>query len=371
MLSSMGIAIAIHIVIALAVGSYVVFEGIVPAPFFESDFVDTSEPVSMIDEIPAVIEEQPLPQVESTAVETVQEAGGSDAPDMSDLITVTSATTSPSFSMPTTAGNPNLIGTLSGGSGTGSGSGVGSGKFVGSLFGSRTAIDNALVGRLYDLKQDRKGKKASMNTGTYLDLLGQFATSWDSGLLKDYYQADAELYARQFFIPLVEASEAPKAFDAENEITPIYWAAHYKGEVVAPVTGRMRFGGQGDNVLVVRFDNKVVLEASLGNPLAALKDVRRDVIGKTCDPGRRPMVAGEWFTVRRGNRYPMEVLLGEHGGLFSCYLMVEIDGENYKKQSDGKNPRLPIFQAGPAPVPEYTEGVDSPEVAKEPLVFGG
>lgn len=228
------------------------------------------------------------------------------------------------------------------------------------------------MGRLYDLKQsaDRKNRNVVTNSSQYFSVLNKFVRNWDQSILDKYFRADLELYTRQFFMPLIKADEAPKAFGAAGEIKPIYWAAHYQGEVVAPFSGTIRFAGQGDNILVVRFDNKVVLDASLGVPLEACRDVQRDPIGRTADPYRRPMVAGEWFTVRAGDSYPMEVLLGEYGGLFSCYLLVEVKDQSYKKQSDGINPRLPVWQSGPVDVPKYKERVNSPEIEKEPLTFG-
>jgi hypothetical protein len=238
------------------------------------------------------------------------------------------------------------------------------------LFGSQTAISDSLMGRLYDTKMNEKGKALPYSTSEYFRVLNEFVKNWDESVLKEFYQADVELYARQLFIPLVRADAAPEAFGAEDEIKPIYWAAHYKGEVVSPISGRIRFAGQGDNVLVVRFDRRVVLDASLGNPLAAFSSLQRDPIGKTPDPNNRPMVAGKWIEVRRGVSYSMEILLGEYGGLFSCYLLVEVDGENYQEQSDGTNPRLPVFQTAPAKLPKYVEGKDAPEIRKKPYPFG-
>lgn len=368
LLPSMGVALIVHLILALAIGGYVVFEGVAPTRIFEGDFIDNSGPQSPMDEAPVIIEEVLVPQIQSAAVQMPQMEGGSDAPDMSDLITVSSVSNTPTFSMPTTAGNPALLGSITG-AGRGTGQGKGHGNFVGSHFGSRTAVDNALVGHLYDLKQDAAGKSRSINASAYQGIIGRFVQQWDESILKDYYRAQASLYARQFFIPLVGAEEAPRAFEAEKEITPTYWLAHYKGEVVAPFSGRMRFAGQGDNVLIVRFDDKVVLDACLGKALPSLQKIRREPIGKTADPMNRPMVAGEWIRVIRGTRYPMEVLLGEFGGLFSCFLLIQDEEEDYRKQSDGKNPRLPIFQVGPAPLPEYQERINSPEIAAEPFVF--
>lgn len=154
MLSSMGIAIAIHVLIALAVGSYVVFEGIVPVPYFNSDFVDTTVSSSPIEEMPSLIEEEALPDLASTEVETVQEAGSSEGgPDLSDLLTVTSATISPRFTMPTTVGNPALLaGNLTGGTGSGgdgNGKGVGLRTFLGQQVRGELAVILDTTGSLF------------------------------------------------------------------------------------------------------------------------------------------------------------------------------------------------------------------------------
>ncbi|PXA04404.1 hypothetical protein DDZ13_07690 [Coraliomargarita sinensis] len=238
------------------------------------------------------------------------------------------------------------------------------------LFGSQRAISGALVGRLYDTKMDKNGAPVDFSTRKYFEILNEFARGWNESLLEEFYRADTELYSRQFFIPLVQAEAAPEAFGVKDEIKPIYWIAHYEGEVVSSISGRIRFAGQGDNILVVRFDRKVVLDASLERPLAAFSSLQRDPIGRTPDPRNRPMVAGKWIDVRRGTSYPIEILLGEYGGLFSCYLLVEVDGENYSKQSDGKNPRLPVFQTAPAKLPKYVEGKDAPEIRKKPYPLG-
>jgi hypothetical protein len=236
------------------------------------------------------------------------------------------------------------------------------------LFGSQSAMSNSLAGSLYDLKQTAEGDPVpGMNNREYFEVLEQFQRSWSEAVLAKYYKADVELYTRQLFIPLVQASQAPKAFGAEKEIKPIHWVALYKGEWVSPFTGTMRFAGQGDNVLVVRLNRKVVLDATLGGALQSNRDTKWEPIGKTADPNNRPMVAGKWISVSRGQSYTMEVLLAEHGGLFSCYLLAQVKGQDYAMQSDGVNPRLPVFQLGPAKLPPYQEGKDAPEISNKPF----
>lgn len=236
------------------------------------------------------------------------------------------------------------------------------------LFGATTAMANSLEGRLFDLKQTADGGPVpGMNNGEYFKVIDRFLENWNERVLEKYYQAEVQLYTRQLFIPLVQASKAPEAFGAEKEIRPIHWVALYRGDWEAPFTGTMRFAGQGDNVLVVRLDGRVVLDGTLGGALPRNRNTNWDPIGRTPDPNGRPMVAGKWFSVRQGQRYRMEVILAEHGGLFACYLLAEVKGGNYLKQSDGVNPRLPVFQMGPSKLPPYKEGVDVPEISRKPF----
>jgi hypothetical protein len=247
------------------VGSYVVYEGIVPVPFFESDFVDTTQS-ALIDEVPTIIEDEPLPQVETAEVQTVEEAGGSAAPDMSDLITVTTATTSPAFSMPTTAGTPGVLkGSLLGGSGGGSGGGIGKGKVkLGSLFGSRGLGGSALTGYFYDFKQDQDKKPIRHN---YSTIAKAFTDSWNEKVLKEYYKSKDPLQVTQIFMPNMPADEAPKAFEVDKDCQPRAWMIHYKGKFAAPHNGTFRFAGAADDVLVVRVNNDIVFDGKLGHQL--------------------------------------------------------------------------------------------------------
>jgi hypothetical protein len=374
MISSMGIAIAIHVIIALAVGSYVVFEGIVPVPFFESDFVDTNQ-TSMIEEVPTLIEEEPLPAVASTQVETVvEEVGGADAPDMSDLITVTSATSTPSFSMPTTAGNPGLLtGSLLGGSGSGTGTGVGKGKVkLGSLFGSRNLGAGVLTGYLYDYKQDPSGKATEVaefydaNRGTserhqaFRGYLAEFLKKWDERELDKYYRTKEPLSTTQILIPAMAANGAPAAFDVANEVEPSAWVILYKGNITPPHNGSFRFVGRADDIILIRVDGKVVFDGNLGIPTYPDAQVERLDFGFGSDR------AGDWIRLRSGETYPIEILLSEvPGGSFFARLCIQEKGVEYPTSADGKL-MLPPFQMMPTEIPSYFQG----KVMEDGPVFG-
>ncbi len=86
----------------------------------------------------------------------------------------------------------------------------------------------------------------------------------DSGLnpskMKDFFRADTELFATTFFFPQMEAIAAPKEFGVDSEGR--YWFVHYSGKVTVPESGRYRFAGSADNLLVVFVDGRPVLDGS-------------------------------------------------------------------------------------------------------------
>ena len=62
---------------------------------------------------------------------------------------------------------------------------------------------------------------------------------------------------------------------------------------------------------------------------------------------KKQMVIGDWFKLTAGKPVEMEVLIGEcPGGLFSCELMIEQEGVEYKKvpYKGGMRPVLPVFK---------------------------
>lgn len=371
LLSSFGIALFVHLIIILAVGSYVVYEGIVPARFFESNFVDGNQD-SLMEEMPALIEEEPLPQVQSTETEVVQEEGGADAPDFSDLITVPAPTFTPSFSMPTATGNPGLIqGSLTGGSGTGNGTGIGTGKVkLGSLFGSRGLGGAALQGHLYDFKQNNDGDP--IGKPDYKTISRAFTDDWDEAVLEDYFKAPTTLSATQIFMPTIEASTAPAAFNVEDEVRPSAWMVHYKGEISPPHSGKFRLVGAADDVLIVRVNGKIVFDGSWSDGYSSADGTEvRKSIGESFGWGKG-MLAGKWMTLRAGSTYPIEIALGEvPGGRFMAFLMVQEDGVNYKQNALGY-PILPVFQLMPTELPDYqvNQKFGGFEVLEDGLVFG-
>ena len=270
------------------------------------------------------------------------------------------------------------VGTGPPGGGMGSGLGGGSGGSI-PFFGFReNKGGGALAGNLYDLKQDSGHKPTGMTPDKYNEILKQFVNNgWDEKVFGPYFKAPRPLYTTQIFIPDMSADEGPKAFAMDrgpHKIAPMMWVVHYKGRVTAPVTGKFRFVGFGDDVLEVRFAGQIVLSAgnyAVGN---GPRDQNYMYDFMPAEGNRKEFYQGygsfrgTTIAVQGGAQYDMEVLVGEQpGGFFCSHLLIEQEGVTYAKDKDG-NPKLPIFQLM-AGKPSKTKSL--PPFAAESLVWKG
>jgi hypothetical protein len=161
----------------------------------------------------------------------------------------------------------------------------------------------------------------------------------------------------------------------EKYVQPKQWFVVYRGTVQAPKSGRFRFVGAGDDVLTVRFNNRLVFDygytmaATGGGPGAISEqsyqqDRNSDAIRdfKRLSPMPVPSVTyqyagtrainralgglavGPEFEVREGVGYPIEILISEiPGGIFSTALLIQEEGVTYQKDAGGL-PILPLFR---------------------------
>jgi hypothetical protein len=278
------------------------------------------------------------------------------------------------------------------GIGDGMGDGIGSGP-AGKLnpFGMLSRTPNALIGTFYDLKQTDKKKPTNISNEDTLEVIKEFVNKgWkETSLSREYFQAPQKLYQTKIYIPLMDAEGAPAAFNCEKDVQPSRWVIVYRGSVTPAKSGRYRFVGAGDDVLVVRFNNKHVFDhgfygGTTGLHLSQMVDV---LDGRNDDRERQkqlrdsPMklpidfykypttnnwngaigglAVGPWFEAKAGTSYPIEILLSEiPGGLFCASLMIEQVGENYTKASTGA-PILPLFRLDHQP-PAVTTGDNAP-----------
>lgn len=244
----------------------------------------------------------------------------------------------------------------------------GDGGGGGGAFGSRSGP--GLVGTFYDLKQNSKGQPTKMaiqpfEQGGNFDVGAPVNGVYDENLktairrdlsesaFDEFFRAPTQLRLTQFCVPRLLAEEAPKSFDI-SEVKGRRWVVSYHGTVTPAESGRFRFVGFADDVLVVLINDRVVLDGSLASPMGA---ERRNSIQQQDTIGGWPSYVGNWVTVRAGQKVDMKILIGERpGGHFSGYLLLEKNDAEYQTDAKG-SPILPLFKLLPGPMPERGGGV--------------
>lgn len=220
------------------------------------------------------------------------------------------------------------------------------------VFGSGQSIGCDFVGTFYDFKRDRTGRPNGIDPETFTDRVAEFIrTGWRTSTFSRYYRSPKKLYTTSFMVPPVSSSIAPSCFGEERTVG-YCWLAHYTGKIVHKDGITFRFWGQGDDILTVTVDKKVVLAANwpsddhLGTLVcpqwrSTAKNNRRFPMGNNAS------AIGDWITLEPGVAKDMEVVLGEiPGGQFCAMLCVEVQGEEYPLNSRG-GPILPAFKTSP------------------------
>jgi len=232
-----------------------------------------------------------------------------------------------------------------------------------SLFGSKAPSETALIGILYDLKQDQRLQPMQMDTFQYGKVIDEFISKgWDESVLNRYFRVAQPLYTTQVFIPIISAAVAPKAFGVEKIVKPMFWVIHYKGQVSAPVDGTWRFWGNGEEVCSVAVNGKTIL-------LANYKEVSCPSSGWKSPEPPGPKVnncnvtAGDWIELKAGQVIDLDILIGErHGGEFGAVLMIEKKGETYEKYEGF--PVFPVFQLAAYNTPQPLNARKGPRIAQ-------
>ncbi len=350
---------------------------------------------------------------------------------------------------------PEIIGVPGGVGAAGEGLGGLGFNFDMDLFGSNRGTGNELIGTFYDLKQTpknkptdigewyeewtllkdkpdktdgegrRQGELRGLMTQEMCDLLKGFVGSgFNEARLKNYFKAPKLKYATTLIMPPIPADAAPKSFGVEDVVKPSYWICHYRGQIAAPETGRYRFCGLGDDVLLVRVGRRLVLDACwvewikrTSNWISDSDDDRKFPLGTDglngadyntarsqieaaggldgtrqyynvirdvevngqkyeggADPLVRRMVIGDWIPLKKGQVVDIDIVIGEiPGGLFGCSLLVEQEGAHYKPVVTDAGPWkvLPAFMT--APVDEKLEEqmkINPRQITLDGPVFG-
>lgn len=212
----------------------------------------------------------------------------------------------------------------------------------------------ALPGECYRLKEGSP-KESLAVVKEFVD------AGWDAGKLESLSKSDCLLYGTSFYLPLCSSSVVPSCFmmnDGQSGGVLVL----YKGVVEAPVSGRFRFVGMGDDMLLVRFGEKLVLKSGtmqldeLGatEPRSKKTASRRQKEEKVRVPGAETwnsecggLSAGEPFHVEKGRTYEMQVLYADAGGKGGfCLLMQRLDQKPLKVVDVEDEDALDIFRLG-------------------------
>ncbi len=230
------------------------------------------------------------------------------------------------------------------------------------LFGFKEAQPGGtLIGTFYDFKQlrslkpnpDFKGNvDAKLDQGAsvlaYEQVIKFVKSGWGTGNLAKYYKAPTPLYATQIFIPMMQASEAPKAYGVEKEVKSKAWMAFYRGKVSPPKDGAYRLVGAADDILIVQIDGRLVLDGSLSIKTGFETDQSGLKSYPTAVGSIKKLVIGKRMELKAGQFYDIKIAISEApGGIFGAYLFFEQEGVTYAKNAQG-TPVLPIFRVAPS-----------------------
>jgi hypothetical protein len=243
--------------------------------------------------------------------------------------------------------------------GSGLGGGVGGYELVPdvagmSMFGgsSSVAVGNDFEGTFYSLRYDRQGKESTMSDQEYKNTIRRFVElGWNPYVFAPFFRAPQKIYTTQIFIPTIFSEFAPAHFGIPSgpDFDPYLWCVHYKGKIMRKEGGRFRFSGFGDDVLLVRVNGTVVLNASYSYHRTELCDWERHEDDYRYFMGHAEAAVGDWFELEPGVPVEMEVLIGEiPGGHFCAYLVVEDEAEDYAENEQGMK-ILPIFKTAEIP----------------------
>lgn len=197
-------------------------------------------------------------------------------------------------------------------------------------FGYTGRAPGTLEGTLIDLKRDKSGNPTSLNDkGGRKGAIREFADgTWKLSRLTDkFYSAENKLYGSYWMIKFGAANRAPQSFGVEGEIEPTGIVAYYEGTYTPQEDMNMRFCGMGDDVLLVRLNNRIVLDASW-EPGYSDFDFNQD--GPKGLPGiPKALRNGDWVQLRAGQIYDLKVLISEiPGGSFGCFLFYQLKGDD-------------------------------------------
>ena len=191
--------------------------------------------------------------------------------------------------------------------------------------------------------------------------------------------------------PLVSSESAPKTVSGDPNISDAGWIEINSGYVVAPFTGKFRFVGYGNDALVVRFDNQIVLDygvyaLSLGKKLDDTWDYKLILSGAAAKTDalermvlnnpvysrckldtyfpslfdEHGLAKGVPISVTRGKHYPIQILVADiEQDQFGAALFVEpLDSSGAPLTNNVE--KLSLFRTSSA-LPAHSSGSAFPD----------
>lgn len=262
-------------------------------------------------------------------------------------------------------------------------------------FGDDIDEESAFVGRFYDLKHPIDGKAKPLARNELCRIFNKFnEEEWDQEIFNAYYSPKVRLYAPYFYLPRCKAAYGPEAFQCnenlkkgEPKVEPSAWVVVYRAMVEAPESGTFRFVGMGDDIIMVRFNRKLVLQsgwaiATRGDMDAGTRrqyqmDITKKKKGHAIYQYENTphwnerlggIPSGKPFEVEKGKKYPMEILVSEIPGCEFGFCLLLEKLENPKKIPYGifpqdKSPILHLFRT--------CDKLPDPKMIKRALTTGG
>lgn len=213
------------------------------------------------------------------------------------------------------------------------------------FFGKKESSGTALIGIIYDLKQDQKRQPTGATPDTYAPIVDDFLLkNWDESILNRYFRAARPLYITQIYIPMMGAGEAPKAFGVADIMKPSMWVVHYKGQITPPEDGTYRFLCYSDDLIAVGVNGKTVCAGP--HPATVLSAWKTPVRETGPAASNGALIYGDWLPLKKDEPIDFDVIMGERpGGGFSAFLLYEKQGAEYPRQNGVI--QYPIFQLAP------------------------
>lgn len=192
----------------------------------------------------------------------------------------------------------------------------------------------ALIGILYDFKQDQKRKPIPMDRHVFESVVAQFIDGgWDEGLLNAYYRVPRAMYATELLIPTINADVGPRLFGVEKTVEPRTWMVHYKGQVAAPTDGTYRFLGDADDFVAVAVNGQTVLVADIPGTRLQVKWFAKEPEVQLHGRYGGRFTPGDWVELRAGQPVDLDIVFGESpGGQTRCQLAVQKKGVDYHEE---------------------------------------